>query len=243
MNRVKSLFRNINLLNLILITAVIIFGNYIVLPFLNINFKYALPAGKKTIVIKEEKPPVIEIPSHMDYTMVAEENLFHPERKIPLEKKEEKPLPKPDIVLYGTLITDDISLAYIEDLKAPFSTPGRGKRQTALRKGDTISGFTLKDVEADKILMVRGEEKMLVYLIDPSHPKTREVLSPSTQRATSQPTPKGQPTAKSQPTHKEAKQQLESLLRPESSTTKQETLPPQSPEEQTIFEFFEKKRR
>jgi len=243
MNRVKSLFRNINLLNLILITAVIIFGNYIVLPFLNINFKYALPAGKKTIVIKEEKPPVIEIPSYMDYTMVAEENLFHPERKIPLEKKEEKPLPKPDIVLYGTLITDDISLAYIEDLKAPFSTPGRGKRQTALRKGDTISGFTLKDVEADKILMVRGEEKMLVYLIDPSHPKTREILSPSTQGATSQPTPKGQPTAKSQPTHKEAKQQLESILKPESSITKQETLPPQSPEEQTIFEFFEKKRR
>jgi hypothetical protein len=230
-------------LNLILITAVIIFGNYIVLPFLNINLKYALPAGKKTIVIKEEKPPVIEIPSHMDYTMIAEENLFHPERKIPVEKKEEQPLPKPDIVLYGTLITDDISLAYIEDLKAPFSTPGRGKRQTALRKGDTISGFTLKDVEADKILMVRGEEMMLVYLIDPSHPKTREILSPSAQGATSQPTPKGQPTAKSQLTRKEAKQQLESLVRPESSTTKQETLPPQSPEEQTIFEFFEKKRR
>ena len=242
MNRVKSLFRNINLLNLILITAVIIFGNYIVLPFLNINFKYALPAGKKTIIIKEEKPPVIEIPSHMDYTMVAEENLFHPERKIPLEKKVEQPLPKPDIVLYGTLITDDISLAYIEDLKAPFSTPGRGKRQTALRKGDTISGFTLKDVEADKIVMVRGEEKMLVYLIDPSHPKTREILPPSTQRATSRPTPKGQPTAKSQVTHKEAKQQLESLLKPETPTTKQETLPPQSPEEQSIFEFFEKKR-
>jgi hypothetical protein len=237
MNRMKSLFRNITLLNIMLITVVIILGNYIVFPFLNINLKYVLPVVKKTIVVQEEKPSVSYNPSHTDYTMIAEENLFHPERKIPIEKKEEQPLPKPEFMLYGTLITDDTSLAYLEDLKAPYSTPGRGKRQTTLRKGDTMSGFTLKDVEADKIVMVRGEEKMLVYLIDPSHPKAREILSPGTQGAASH-------TGKTHPTYKEAKQQFESLLRPPpSSNTKYETLPPQSPEEQSVIEFFEKKRR
>jgi hypothetical protein len=176
MHKLKYFFRNISLVNIMLIAAVIILANYIILPMLNMSVKYTPSLGKKTIVAdKDEKPAEIHIdtPSPSDYTMIAENNLFHPERKIPVEKKEEKPLPKPDIVLYGTLITDDISLAYLEDLKAPYSTPGRGKRQTALRKGDTMSGFTLKGVEADKIVMVRGDEQMTVYVRDPQRPKPR----------------------------------------------------------------------
>jgi hypothetical protein len=141
---------------------------------LDTRVKYTLPAVKKIFEQKEEEAEHIQTPSIAEYTMIAEENLFHPERKIPVEKKEEKPLPKPEIVLYGTLITDDISLAYLEDLKAPYSTPGRGKRQTALRKGDTMSGFILKEIEDEKIVMVRGEEKMTVYLNEPLHPKDRK---------------------------------------------------------------------
>jgi hypothetical protein len=171
MHKVKNIFRNINLLNIILITSIIILANYTVLPMFNMNIRYTLPAGKKTIGDTDEKPADSHIPSLTDYTMIAEENLFHPERKIPAEKKAEQPLPKPDFVLYGTLITDDIRLAYLEDRKAPYATPGRGKRQTVLRLGDTMSGFTVKEIDIDKIVMARGEERIEVNVSDPAKPK------------------------------------------------------------------------
>ncbi len=178
--RFKTIIRNINLLNIILITAIIILANYTVLPMFNMNIRYTLPAGKKTIGDTDEKPADNHIPSLTDYTMIAEENLFHPERKIPAEKKDEQPLPKPEFVLYGTLITDDISMAYLEDLKAPHNTQGRGRRQTVLRKGDTMSGFTLKEIETDKVVMLKGEERLVISLNDPSRPKTRESVETTT---------------------------------------------------------------
>ena len=174
MHKVKNIFRNINLLNIILITSIIILANYIVLPMFNMNIKYTLPAGKKIVGDDAEKPAESPIPSLTDYTMIAEDNLFHPERKIPAEKKVEQPLPKPEFVLYGTLITDDLSLAYLEDLKVPRSTPGRGKRQTVMRKGDNMSGFTLKEIETGKVVMVRGEERIIVPIADQSRPKDRK---------------------------------------------------------------------
>jgi len=182
MHKLKYIFRNINLLNIILITAIIILSNYTVLPMFNMNIKYTLPAGKK-IVGDDEKPAESHIPSLTDYTMIAEDNLFHPGRKIPVEKKDEQPLPKPDFVLYGTLITDDLSLAYLEDLKVPRSTPGRGKRQTAMRKGDSMSGFTLKEIETEKIVMVRGEERIELKVADSSKPKIRGTYTVATKEA------------------------------------------------------------
>ncbi len=170
-----------------LIIAIIMLANYTVLPMFNMSIKYSLPAGKKTKGDTDKKAAEDHIPSPSDYILIAEENLFHPERKIPIDKKDEQPLPKPEFVLYGTLITDDISLAYLEDLKSQFTSPGRGKRQTALKKGETMSGFALKDIEADKIVMVRGEEKMEVYLNDSQKPKTRETSAPITQVAPRQP--------------------------------------------------------
>ncbi len=173
MHKVKNIFRNINLLNIILITSIIILANYTVLPMFNMNIKYTLPAGKKTIGDTDEKPADSHIPSLTDYTMIAEENLFHPERKIPAEKKEEQPLPKPDFVLYGTLITDDIRLAYLEDLKAPYSTPGRGKRQRTLHVGDSLSSYTLTEVYHDRIVMVKGDDRVEINLLDSQHKKAR----------------------------------------------------------------------
>ncbi|MEW6003375.1 MAG: hypothetical protein AB1638_12130, partial [Nitrospirota bacterium] len=150
---------------------------------------------KKTESGTEEKSAESSVPSLTDFMMIAEDNLFHPERKIPVEKPVAPPLPKPEFVLYGTLITDDTNLAYLEDLKAPYSTPGRGKRQTALRKGDSMSGFILKDIEADKIVMVRGEEKIEVYLNDTQRPKTRKEAEIATVTTPQQSQPRVLPTS------------------------------------------------
>ena len=178
--RLKKFLQNINILNIILIAAVIAFAAYSIFPILEMKVKYALPAAKNIDEAAGEKTGELEIPSLTQYTAVVDENLFHPERRIPPEKKVEQPLPKPEFFLYGTMIADDISLAYLEDLKAPRSTPGRGKRQVALKKGDSMSGFILKEIETDKILMVRGEERLIVAFNDHQRPKTREVVAMTT---------------------------------------------------------------
>ena len=175
MHGLKYIFRNINLLNIMLIAAIIILANYTILPMFNMSFTYTLPAGKKIISDKDEKPDEAHIPSPSDYMIIAEENLFHPERKIPVEKKAEQALPKPEFVLYGTLITDDLRLAYLEDLKAPYSSPGRGRRQTVLKIGGTLSGFTVKEIGTDQIVMVKGEESLVVNVIDPNIKKSRAI--------------------------------------------------------------------
>jgi len=130
----------------------------------------------KSAVEKEETGMDIRIPSIVEYAKIPEGNLFHPERKIPVEKNadQQQPLLKPEFVLYGILITDDLRLAYMEDLKTHRDSPGRGKRQTALKKGDTLSGFTLKEIETDRIVMARGAEKIVVLVNDPSRSKERK---------------------------------------------------------------------
>ncbi|MBM4146840.1 MAG: hypothetical protein FJ240_11330 [Nitrospira sp.] len=177
--RLKTVIRNINILNMLLLTVMIIFSDYSITPMLETKVNYTLPVAKQRPGAgekQEEDITLAHLPSVLEYALIGENNLFHPERKIPVEKKEEQPLPKPEFVLYGTLITNDISLAYIEDMKAPRSSPGRGRRQTALRKGETIAGFTLKEIEHEMIVMVRGEEKMTVPIDDPSHPKERKSI-------------------------------------------------------------------
>ena len=121
-----------------------------------------------------EKKGEASQPQILDYSLITEKNLFHPERKIPEEKKPIVELPKPEIVLYGTLISGTDKIAYLEDLKAPRTTPGRGKRQTALRQGQSISGFKLEEIYEDRIVMVRGEEKMEVKVLQNLDKKPRK---------------------------------------------------------------------
>ena len=115
--------------------------------------------------------------SPQEYRVIADQNLFHPDRIIPPEKKPESVFPKPEFVLFGTLITPDLKMAYMEDKKAPVSTPGRGQRQTALKIGESLSGFNLKEVMADKVVMTRGEETIQVLLQEPGSSKSRETTS------------------------------------------------------------------
>ena len=177
--------KSLNVLNLLLIAAVASLAVYLLFPLLNSNVTYRPPAvSKQTLASQEQAPSASQVSSASDYIVVAEQNVFHPERKIPPENKDDKPLAKPEIFLYGTLVTDNMRIAYIEDKKSPQTTPGRGNRQTVVKQGDVVSGFTLKSVEPDKIVLVRGEEQMVVYLQDAK--KTRAAVAP-TQPAGTQP--------------------------------------------------------
>ncbi len=160
--------KSINLLNLLIAAAAVATAHYIVLPLVNKEPKITLPAIKAAPAAapaEAQKAGSGPAASPLDFAIIANQNLFHPERKIPVEKPPAPPPPpKPELVLYGTLITDDLSLAYVEDKKAPLTTPGRGKRLRVLKIGDALSGFVLKSIEPDKIVLVRGDEVMTVNL-------------------------------------------------------------------------------
>lgn len=159
--RFRRFIRNINLLNMILMAAIAMFAAYILLPMLDVKVRYDLPHAKNGMVGKEDIASETHVPAIAEYTMIAEQNLFHPSRTI-VTAKDVRPETRPEFVLYGTLITDDTSLAYLEDLKAPYSTQGRGKRQRTLRLGNTLSGYTLREVYPDRVVMVRGEEQIVL---------------------------------------------------------------------------------
>jgi hypothetical protein len=176
----KYFIKNITPLNVLLTSVIVFMAYYTLFPLIGADIKYALPSPGKTVLEKTGPPEGLNPAPLSSYTIIADNNLFHPERKIPVEKKtaeEQQPLPKPDVVLYGTLITDSLSLAYLEDLKAPRNTPGRGRRQTAMKIGDTLSGFVLKEIDTDKIVMAKGDENMTVYVHDPTKLKRRDTAA------------------------------------------------------------------
>ena len=131
---------------------------------MKMNTGYSLPQAKPKPVEEAEKPQEKNsnvLPS--DYTVIGELNLFHPERRIPVEKKAEE-IPKPELILYGTMVQDNVQYAFIEDKKNPKTTPGRGNRQTIIKKGDVIGGFVVSEIRADRITLTKGDEKMTVLL-------------------------------------------------------------------------------
>jgi hypothetical protein len=171
-------------------------------PFLNTGFPPAVPAIEKheqTDPGSEKKPDQAKPPSPFDYVVVAEQNLFHPDRKIPVEKKEAaapKPLPKPDFVLYGTFISDGLKIAYIEDMKLPYSTPGRGERQLALHPGENLSGYTVSEIYSDKVEMVRGDDRIEIKVLDPAKIKSRAAGAVSPKSSIQSATRQKQPSVK-----------------------------------------------
>lgn len=153
-----------NVLNGLLIIAAAAMSFGIAIPILHPDTGISLPAVKETIAEASKISTLPQNASLSDYAIIGDQNLFHPDRIIPPEKKEEKAIPKPEVILYGTLITGQMSIAFVEDKKAPRTTPGRGKRQTALHKGDQLSGYVLREIESNRIVFVKGEEKLVVLL-------------------------------------------------------------------------------
>jgi len=203
----KNLVKHISVLNVFFVALLIFAYLSIFLPLIKANTLILLPEEKKVAEHIVEIVPESTYPSASDYTLVGDENLFHPERRIPPEKKtDETPLPKPEFILYGTLISRDLQIAYLEDLKEPRTTRGRGKRQIPLKKGDVLSGFVLKEIVPEKVMMVRGEEKIVVKIHDQVYKKKSSVQVPPGKVASSPPLP-SQPTNLPPP-----KSQMESVI-------------------------------
>lgn len=166
MNKLHYAAKSINVLNCLLILALAAAAQRVIVTFPNAKPTTSFMTTAKANPEPAELPASPPDPSFADYIAVSENNLFHPERIIPPDKKVEPiaVIPKPDLVLYGTLIADNLSIAYVEDRKAPYATPGRGTRQQQLKEGDGIGGYILREIGPSRIVLVRGEEKMVVML-------------------------------------------------------------------------------
>jgi hypothetical protein len=164
MRTIRYLVRSINPLNILLLIIMIAAAIGILFPLMKANARYTLPQVNPKPVEETEKPQEKIgniLPS--DYTIIGELNLFHPERRVPVDKKAEE-IPKPELILYGTMIQDNVQYAFIEDKKSPKTTPGRGNRQTTVKKGDVIGGFVISEIGTDRITLIKGDEKMTVLL-------------------------------------------------------------------------------
>ncbi len=99
-----------------------------------------------------------------------EKNLFHPDRRpvkrVALPSLATEGGGNPQFALYGTFISPDLQMAYIEDIANPQVSSTGVQRQQALKKGDMISGFVLKEIYPDKILLVRDNEKIFVPMVE-----------------------------------------------------------------------------
>ena len=164
MNPINTILKNINVLNLLLL-AITIFLLIQISDSTNENgIKFTISKPKEVANQAEEKAATENTATYLDYFVITDKNLFHPARKIASEAKQEQQMARPEIILYGTLITDEKKVAYIEDKKSPYSTPGRGKRQVAVNEGGMIAGYKLAKVNAESILLVHGEDKITVTL-------------------------------------------------------------------------------
>jgi len=181
MKRIHSILKHFNVLNALLAGILAALAVLTALPFLDAGAGVAVPKGKEEAPVSvEAKAPEAPVPTAMEYAAIAEQNLFNPERKPPAEK--DQALARPEIVLYGTLVAGDLSIAYLEDKGAPRTSPGRGRRQTALKLGEAIGGFTLKTVAGDRIELERSGETMVVRLDEPDplkrNPSAAAVTAP-----------------------------------------------------------------
>jgi hypothetical protein len=175
MSSSRYILRQINLINLVLSVVLLVFI-YLFSSLINAALEFKLPAPKEPSAVSakdEAKSTESALPPPEDYAIITEQNLFHPDRKVVASAKEDTPLVRPDFVLYGTMVTDEAAIAFLDDLKSPRSSPGRGKRQWVLSIGDKLSGYTLSEVYTDGAVMISGEDRIELAVIDQTKEKVR----------------------------------------------------------------------
>jgi hypothetical protein len=196
------ILRQITMLNCILLVCILAFAYFVLVPIFKIEVRVPSSSSAAVRAAEPKKEQAAEqnvnLPPVQDYSVIAEMNLFHPDRIIPVEKKEVT-IPRPEFVLYGTLIVDNVRIAYLSDKKAPRTTPGRGKRQVGLKIGETLSGYTLKEVLPDRAVMVRGDDRIELKVISPQNKKDRNMAEGAASAVSggmaaqpTRPTPSGQ---------------------------------------------------
>jgi len=160
--------RRLLLLNLVLVTAAVVFSVQIVRIFVA---SPRLPASPPTTAPSAERPPAEEsarpTPSLATYDVVARRNLFTPTRS---ETATAAAAAGPKPILYGIVLKDGAPAAFLED---PVT-----KRVISYKPGDQVAGGQLERIESDRVVIRRGEERIEVLLRDSTKPKAVATTQP-----------------------------------------------------------------
>lgn len=180
MNPIRYLLKSITVLNLLMTAVAIGFFIQFLNPLLGTPVAVKVPAEGNRSLEAPERTDERTKPATVDYTPIEAKNLFHPDRTIPAEKKSSVPVavPRPELVLHGTLMTSEIKIAYLEDKKAVQKPPGRSAPYFVVKEGDAISGYTLKHITNNMVVLASGEEQMTLYL-DEIKDRKGEITGPT----------------------------------------------------------------
>ncbi len=160
--------RRLLLLNLLLVAAAVVFSVQIV----------------RTLIASPQLPPVAPlttplveriateetgraVPPLATFDVVAARNLFNPNRSESATAAL-SPVGKP--LLYGIVLKDGSPAAFLED---PIT-----KKVLGYKLGDQVAGGLLERIEADRVVIRRGEERIEVFLRDPAKPRAVPAAQP-----------------------------------------------------------------
>lgn len=136
--------------------------------------------GMSTVVNPKETKSNESIES---FIIVAEKNIFTPERKeFSISSIDpSKPLGRPQIILYGVAIAEDYQSASIVNPGRPLR---KGEREIiTLKIGDQIGGYKLAKIFPDRITLEAQGDTFEVLLFDLSMPKKRTFMKTETKPA------------------------------------------------------------
>ena len=162
-------------------------------------------AGKEEPIVKTEAQKAAAgrgekfvkrlMPAESAYDIVADQNLFSPDREeyVPDEPEPEaapEPLVSKDrisgetITLYGIIISEDYKKALINN---PKRQSGESE-QIWVAIGDAVSNLKVADIQKESIILAEGKKKYEVLLYDKNKVKSRKAPIPSNSQTSETPT-------------------------------------------------------
>ncbi len=171
----------------LVIILLLAFGNYEIRaqpiePLQKPQKEEAKPSGKKIEALPVTEPTK-GIPSVQSYVSIAEKNIFSPERKdFPALGGANKPVVRPQVVLYGVTIAGDYQAASVSNPGRPLQ---KGERETfTIRVGEKIGDYKVANISSDRITLEVDGDRFDVLLYDSRTPKKRIEVKTETKPAT-----------------------------------------------------------
>ena len=167
----NDLIKNINLINLAL-SIILLFQGFKYYTVLNEPLNIPVIKETKHLNDPSKKPKEIgeEKILRSDYEMIYQKDLFRRSRS-PLKKEEISKLSPPPFSkgkpqLSGTIILNDINLAFIKEID--------DKKAKVYSLGGKISGFVIKDIKQGKVILAKGDQSVQINLMDPQKKRKTE---------------------------------------------------------------------
>ena len=138
----------------------------------------------------EAKPPVKKVlnritPPAPTYDIVAEKNLFSPDRTpgAPEEAGTARPdISEKKIFLYGVVDLGGQKQALVNHPVTAAGVPAAGQSEdTWVRVGDSIGNLKVAQIDKEKIVLVEGTARHEIFLHDENKPVNRQKAAPQAQ--------------------------------------------------------------